>query len=127
MGSETWHALSEPEIFKILGAREEGLTKEEAAARLKQYGYNEIVQFKKTTALTIFLSQFKSFLILVLIAAIIISFALGEILDGIVILAVVIVNTLLGFFQGYFLISQNPTNTVVAIPNTYAIAKDPIG
>lgn len=101
MDSETWHALSELEVLKILGTRKDGLTKEEAAARLKQYGPNEIVQFKKNVTLNILLSQFKSFLILVLVAATVISFALGEILDGIVIFIVVVVNTLLGFFQEY--------------------------
>lgn len=101
MASETWHTLSELEILKILGARKEGLTKEEAEARLQQYGLNEIAKRKKRTALIIFLSQFKSFLTLVLLAAIIISFALGEVIDASVILLVVIVNTSLGFFQEY--------------------------
>jgi len=101
MGSEKWHALSESEILKVLEARKSGLTKEDSSVRLQEYGFNEIVEAKRMTALEIFLSQFKSFLVIILIVAILISLALGEIVDAIVILVVVIVNSSLGFFQEY--------------------------
>jgi len=101
MVRETWHALSESELFKVLGTRKIGLSRDEAEERLIKNGYNELVESKKRTAFSIFLSQFKSFFVLILIAAIVISIALGEIVDAIVILAVVVVNTLLGFFQEY--------------------------
>ena len=101
MVRETWHALSESELFKVLGTRKIGLTGDEAEERLIKNGYNELIEVKRRTAFSIFLSQFKSFFVLILIAAILISIALGEIVNAIVILAVVIVNTLLGFFQEY--------------------------
>lgn len=98
---KTWHALSESEIFKILETSKEGLSEEEAKRRLLKNGFNEIVRTKKRTAAEIFVSQFKSFLIILLLVATVISFILGELIDGIVILAVVIINTAMGFFQEY--------------------------
>lgn len=96
-----WHSLKESEVLEQLKTRKEGLSSSEASDRLGESGYNELVEKRAKTPVSIFLDQFKSFLILILIVATILSFALGEFIDAIVILAVVLVNALLGFFQEY--------------------------
>jgi len=79
-----------------------GITQVEAERRLEEYGRNEIEKEKKRSRLLIFLSQFKSFLILILIAAAIISaFVTKEMTDAIVILLIVIFSGVLGYVQEY--------------------------
>ncbi len=79
-----------------------GITQGEAEQRLEEYGRNEIIEEKKRSQLLIFLSQFKSFLILILIAAAIVSaFVTKEMTDAIVILLIVIFSGLLGYVQEY--------------------------
>ena len=65
----TWHALTEKEIFQLLKTSKKGLTEEEAKKRLEKYGLNELKKEKREGPIKIFLNQFKSFLIIVLIAA----------------------------------------------------------
>jgi Ca2+-transporting ATPase len=79
-----------------------GITQREAERRLEEYGRNEIEKEKKRSRLLIFLSQFKSFLILILIAAAIVSvFVTKEMTDAIVILLIVIFSGVLGYVQEY--------------------------
>ena len=78
-----------------------GLTSAEAAARLQQVGRNTLPKGKRVTVYGIFFSQFKNLLVLVLIAAAIISFVLGDLEDGIVILVIVILNAILGTYQEF--------------------------
>jgi Ca2+-transporting ATPase len=84
-----------------LNTKEEGLTEEEAKIRLKKYGPNEIKRYKKIQTLKIFLKQFKSPLILILIIATIISLFLKQITDSILISIILILNSILGFSQEY--------------------------
>ena len=67
----------------------------------KQYGPNELMEKKGVSLLGLFLGQFKEFLILLLIAAAAVSLAIGETADAIVILAVVLLNAVLGVIQEY--------------------------
>lgn len=76
-----------------------GLSREEAVKRIKQQGYNELDEGEKQSALLLFFSQFKDFMVLVLLAATLISGLLGEYIDAIAIIAIVITNGFLGFFQ----------------------------
>ncbi|MCD4837296.1 calcium-translocating P-type ATPase, SERCA-type [Neobacillus sedimentimangrovi] len=76
-----------------------GLTQEEVEKRIKQYGLNELEEGEKQSALLLFFSQFKDFMVLVLLAATLISGLLGEYIDAIAIIAIVIINGFLGFFQ----------------------------
>jgi len=96
-----FHALKKEEIFQELNASEKGLTQAQADARLKKYGKNQLKKVYTLEPLKILLSQFQSFLIYILIVATIISFAIGHMTDAIVILAIVIVNASIGFFQQY--------------------------
>ncbi|MGB9553361.1 MAG: cation-translocating P-type ATPase, partial [bacterium] len=94
-----WHALKEEEAFQLLRSSPSGLTEEEAKKRLESYGLNELQEKKRTPLWARFLEQFKSPLILVLLAAILVSGILGETLDALVIAAIVLMNAILGLAQ----------------------------
>jgi Ca2+-transporting ATPase len=79
----------------------QGLTAEDARRRLERDGPNELRKGKGISALALFMGQFKSVVIWVLIGAASVSIALGELTDGIAIMAIVILNAIIGFFQEY--------------------------
>ena len=76
-----------------------GLSEDEAQQNLEKYGKNKLPESKKETILQKFLAQFANFLIVILIFASIISMIFGELVDAIVILAIVILNAILGVIQ----------------------------
>ncbi len=76
-----------------------GLSHQEAKKRLKQYGHNELAEGEKQSALLLFFNQFKDFMVLILLAATLVSGLLGEYIDAIAIIMIVLVNGFLGFFQ----------------------------
>jgi len=89
------------QVLKELKSSDKGISQEEANERLKQYGLNEIKEGKKISPWQIFLNQFKSVVIWVLIAATIISAFLREYVDAIVVLVIIILIAFIGFFQEY--------------------------
>lgn len=97
-----WHQQSISEVVSQLATDvERGLTDETVATRLASYGANKLRKGKRFSAFSIFISQFKSLVIWVLIGAAIVSALLGETTDGIAIIAIVILNAVIGFFQEY--------------------------
>ncbi len=88
-------------VFEDFGVSEAGLSSEEAEKRLKEYGENELKEKEKVSILQLFLSQFKSILILILIIASIVSALLGELIDAIVIIFTVFLAGILSFVQEY--------------------------
>ena len=96
-----WHLLSVEEVMKNLGTSESGLSEQEAKQRLSKFGPNELKERKKVNPAKIFLRQFKSFLIAILLVAAILSLFLKEFLDASVILAILVMNAFLGFIQEY--------------------------
>ena len=78
-----------------------GLSPEEASKRLALSGPNELRKAKSTSPLALFLGQFRSLVIWVLIGAASVSIALEQLIDGIAIMAIVILNGIIGFFQEY--------------------------
>jgi Ca2+-transporting ATPase len=96
-----WHQKSIDDILNELRTSPQGLSTEEAAKRLKEYGPNELKEIKKKTPFMMFLDQFRDFMILVLIAAAIISGIIGELSDTIAIVVIVILNAVIGFIQEY--------------------------
>ena len=99
MESTKWHTLPAEEAMKQLSVGEQGLSSKEAEERLEKYGKNEIAEKKKSSSLILFLGQFESLLIVVLIAAALISFVFGELMDAAVILIIIVINAALGFYQ----------------------------
>jgi len=97
-----WHSLSAEQAVSAQASDPiRGLSAAVAAERLEQYGSNRLVEKPPRPVWFVLLSQFKSLLILVLIIAAILATAIGDIKDGIVILVVVIINALLGFYQEF--------------------------
>lgn len=78
-----------------------GLTSIEAQKRLEIFGYNSLSSKKKVSAMKILIQQFTDFMIIVLLAATAISIFMGDITEAITIMAIVIINALLGFIQEF--------------------------
>lgn len=93
-----WH-LPILEVFHQLKSRREGLTIHEARARLKVYGHNSLKPPKRGKGIILFLSQFSSPLILLLIGAALLSYFLGGRTDSVIIFSIVVLSGLLGFIQ----------------------------
>ena len=93
--------MTTEDIFKELKANKNGLKNSEANLRLNQYGPNKIKSKKKRTSLIIFLEQFKSFLVILLLFATAISIFLGLTTDAIIIGAILTLNAIMGFYQEY--------------------------
>ncbi len=103
-----WHAVPVKSALERLRSFEGGLSSSEAAIRLERHGPNSIAVERKISPLHIFISQFRNLLVLLLLAAALVSLALSflnpkdaEIVDALLIFAVVIANAVLGFMQEY--------------------------
>lgn len=86
-------------LQELLGAKPEGLTDAEAKARLKKFGSNLLREKKETAAILLFLAQFKSPIILLLVFAATLSIYLGEVASAIIILLIILISGTLGFWQ----------------------------
>ncbi|HBR22021.1 MAG TPA: calcium-translocating P-type ATPase, PMCA-type [Nitrospiraceae bacterium] len=96
-----WHQKETKDILDDLQSSPKGLSSEEAQKRLLEYGPNELKEKEKRTLFMMFLDQFKDFMILVLIAAAIISGIVGDAVDTIAIIIIVLLNAVIGFVQEY--------------------------
>jgi P-type Ca2+ transporter type 2C len=98
---KAWHSQSAEEALAQLGSSATGLSAQEAAQRLAADGPNALKEVKRISPLQVFLGQFKSLIIWMLIAAGAISGLLGEVVDAIAILAIVVLNAVIGFYQEF--------------------------
>ena len=94
-----WHTKTKEEIFQKLQTSEKGLSQEQAEKKSTRFGLNQISKQKKTHVIFIFLKQFNSPLIYILLLATLISFIFSHMIDAYVILAVVLINAFIGFIQ----------------------------
>lgn len=113
MEEKKWYNLNIDDVFKSVGSRPEGLTEKEAKVRLVQNGPNELREESKTSIWALVAEQFKSVLIIILLAAVVISVSLGiisyrpgaglpeEITDAIVIFTIVVACVVLGVIEEY--------------------------
>ncbi|MEM5772832.1 MAG: cation-translocating P-type ATPase, partial [Candidatus Aenigmatarchaeota archaeon] len=101
MNETKWHIFEAEDVIKTLESSEAGLSELEAKRRLEKFGLNEIKEKKKISPFKIFLRQFKSFLIAILLVAAIVSLFLKEFLDASAIFAILMMNAFLGFYQEY--------------------------
>ncbi len=105
---EAWHAVDVETAFEREGSAPTGLSKGEAAERLAKVGPNELVQTTRISPLRIFLEQFTDVLVIILIIAAAVSAYLGlsrgestEVWDAVLIAIIVVLNSVLGFFQEF--------------------------
>jgi P-type Ca2+ transporter type 2C len=96
-----YYFLKIKEIQQLLHTSNKGLNTITAKERLIEFGNNEILEKRKKTIWTIFLNQFKNIMIVILLLAAVISVAVGDIKDTIVILIIVLLNSIIGFYQEY--------------------------
>ncbi|QSF47039.1 calcium-translocating P-type ATPase, SERCA-type [Paenibacillus tianjinensis] len=102
MEQKSWHRLGAEELQKMFGVHPgAGLSGETAAERRQESGYNELSEGKTVSPLTLLLNQFKDFMVLVLMGATLVSGLLGEYLDAITIVAIILLNGVLGFVQEF--------------------------
>ena len=95
----SWHNLPLGDVFVRLSSKREGLSVEEAAARIKHFGANELIPARARPGWKILSRQFLNPLILILVAAGGLTVFVGSYLDASVIFGAVVLNTLIGFFQ----------------------------
>ncbi|WP_100408170.1 calcium-translocating P-type ATPase, SERCA-type [Bacillus solitudinis] len=95
-----WFEMDALEVESSIGTnKEKGLNEKEVQKRLRTYGANKLNEGEKPSALFVFLGQFKDFMVLVLLVATLISGLLGEFIDAITIMFIVLINGILGFVQ----------------------------
>ena len=96
-----WHSSSQSAVLDALDTSEDGLAVEEARTRLEREGRNEIEEQEGTSPLRIFLEQYRSALIWLLIVAAIVMAVVGHTIDAGVIAGIVVFITIFGFLQDY--------------------------
>ncbi|MCK4439426.1 cation-translocating P-type ATPase [Candidatus Bathyarchaeota archaeon] len=99
--SKPWHSMEIKEVMHALNVTMNGLSSEEVQRRLEEFGPNELKKEKRKSPFKLFLEQFTDVLIIILLAATVLSFAVGEPYDAMVIIAIVIACAVLGFTQEY--------------------------
>lgn len=98
----SWHMMPVDEVIRRLDTNPDiGLSNTEADNRLRKYGYNQLEEKEGVSPLLLFLGQFNNFIVWVLIGAAIISGVLEEWVDALAIIAIVIINAIIGFIQEY--------------------------
>lgn len=97
----SFHALDKKEVLENLKTSEKGLSEKEASYRLTKFGYNEIRQILKIHPITIFLQQFNSVFVYILLFAAVFSILIKHYIDFSVISVIIILNASIGFFQQY--------------------------
>ncbi len=102
MASRPWHCLApEAAAQSLATSLTQGLSTEEAARRLASGGSNVLREAPPRPAWRMLLDQFRDFMILMLIAAALVSGAIGEVVDSVAIVAILVVNACIGFVQEY--------------------------
>ncbi len=96
-----WHQKELKAVLAELEVPIDGLRSEEACKRLAKYGHNELVEKGKRSPLAMVIDQFRDFMILILIAAAVVSGFVGELVDTIAILVIVLLNAVIGVVQEY--------------------------
>ncbi|WP_166238128.1 calcium-translocating P-type ATPase, SERCA-type [Paenibacillus turpanensis] len=102
MDQREWYQSSAEDIAaQLRTSPEHGLDEEDTLKRREQFGPNELSEGARVSPLALFLNQFKDFMVLVLLGATLISGLLGEYLDAITIVAIILINGILGFVQEF--------------------------
>jgi Ca2+-transporting ATPase len=94
-----WHALTTEDVLRHLEVQEEGLNSEQAARRLAQYGQNQLQEAPRPTFWHMLWDQLNNFVVILLIVASIVSALLGDYVEAAAIMAIVVLNAVLGIVQ----------------------------
>ena len=95
-----WHAMSQEAVYESLGTTpEHGLEPDEVESRRLQYGYNELTAAPRPTFAQRLIAQFNDFIVIILIVAAVLSALLGDYVEAAAIIAIVILNAVLGLVQ----------------------------
>jgi Ca2+-transporting ATPase len=117
-----WYQKSIDETLKHFNIEADiGLSQKDIPNLREKYGLNELVEKKKTSILEMFIDQFKDYMIAILIIASILSFFIGEAVDAIVIISIVIINAFIGVFQEYKANQALEALKKMASPNAHVI------
>ena len=98
--SDSPHSITPQELYEIYESSSSGIEADEASKRLDIYGLNALEEDQRSL-ISIFIGQFKSPIVAILIVAAVLSLAMGHNTDSIFIIGILIVNSILGFFQEY--------------------------
>jgi len=96
---QEWHALKAEEVLKHLKVRDQGLSSEDAKKRLEQYGPNQLKEAPRPSFLQTLWEQLNNFVVILLIIASVISALLGDYVEAAAIMAIVVLNAVLGIVQ----------------------------
>jgi Ca2+-transporting ATPase len=94
-----WHTKTIAEVMTLLDSSEKGLTDFQVSERFLKYGHNKLPEEKQETILSIFLRQFQSPLIYLLLVAAVIVFVMGDTTESLIIFAVLFINAVIGMVQ----------------------------
>ena len=109
------YTKSSNDILEELSSKKDGLNEKEVTKRLEKYGYNEIEAKKPKTILEMVIDGLKDKMILILLLASILSFILGEVAEGVVILIIIFINSLISIIQ-----EKKAINAIIALRNMNA-------
>ncbi len=96
-----WHQFTARETYSRLRTRRDGLATDEAERRRRVYGANVLIEAPPRSPVAIFAAQLTNFMVLILIGAAVVSGVIGDLTDPLVILAIIVLNAVLGFVQEY--------------------------
>ena len=99
MNEQEWHALKAEEVLKHLEVQNEGLSSEEVEKRLQHYGPNQLKESPRPGFLSLLWAQLNNFVVILLIVASVISALLGDYVEAAAIMAIVVLNSVLGIVQ----------------------------
>ena len=96
-----WHSYSIDKVYEILKTGREGLNNNEVSKRLNKYGKNELPSKKKESIVVKFFKQLLNPIVMLLASTVIISLFIGELVDAIAILSIILLDLTLGTYQEY--------------------------
>jgi Ca2+-transporting ATPase len=121
MKNEKWYSKSVEEVLRILETSKNGLKEDIARKRLEKFGPNEIKEERKIKLHLILLRQFKSYFILILLFASLISFLIGKTIEAITVIVLIFITVALGFIQEYRAEKSMLTLKKLFVPKTRVI------
>ena len=100
LATPVWHRFNSDQLVNYFSVDvANGLNQDQVEHQLHSYGVNEIPETQLRSVLSIFLSQFSNFMVIILLVAAVISGVFGELADTITIIVIVMLNSILGFVQ----------------------------